>query len=206
VARIERLFLIKDGKAPATVGRNSAPGLKLMSKKCSLNIIMKEVINDVHTDHFYSPIYNTIFNWKNPFWKFAKDLENLQSSIFIPIHEKDIQITKLRIHSHGNKNPPNLHTESGPVIRMGEDNLSVHDFDQNDYPNSILVRDFLILLKNVLAPNSEITFDACNQKNGYLLKNISQFLGKDITVTGFSNLGNPFSHGNISFRNGQKIS
>ncbi len=174
-------------------------------KQDNLDIFMKEVVNKSHTDHFYSSLYNNIFSLKNPLWKYAENLKHLESSILIPYLNEEKFVKMLRIHSHGNKNPPGLYNSKGPVIRMGEDNLSLHNFYENGYPSSHSVRDFLITLKSVMAENSEINFDSCNQGKGEILKNISRFLCKDIKVVGFSGLGVPFIKGNISFKNGMRV-
>lgn len=170
-----------------------------------MHIFMKEVVSTSHTDHIYSSIYNLIFSIKNPFWEYAINLNYLKTFIFIPTIERGKYIKKLPIHSHGNKNAPGLYNEKGPVIRMGEDNLSLHDFDSDGNPCSDSVKDFLVSFKNVLFDNAKITFDSCNQGSGELLKNISKFLGKDIIVTGFSGFGAPFIKGNLNFRNGECV-
>lgn len=167
-----------------------------------MNIFMKEVADASHVDHFYSPIYNLIFRIKNPFWKYAENLNHFKLSILIPIIENGRYIKKLRIHSHGNKNPPKFYNKKGPVIRMGDDNLSLYDFDGDGNPHSGLAKDFLISLKNVLTKDAKIIFDSCNQGSGELLKNISKFLGENITVIGFSGFGAPFIKGDLIFCNG----
>lgn len=173
-----------------------------MFKKHNTSIFMKEVANASHIDHIYSPIYNIIFSIKNPFWKYATNLNHLKSSILTPAFKKGNYIEELRIHSHGNKNPPKLYFKNGPVIRMGEDNLSLNDFDRDGNPYSGPVEDFLMELKNAMAENAKITFDSCSQGDGELLKNISRFLGKNIEVSGFSGFGVPLISGDLIFRNG----
>ena len=166
---------------------------------------MKEVVNKSHTDHIYSPFYNAIFSIKNPFWQYAASLDHLKTSILIPASKNSNYIKKLRVHSHGNKNPPKLYFKKGPVIRMGEDNLSLNDFDQNGNSYAGPVRDFLAELKNALAKNAIITFDSCNQGPGELLKNISKAIGKNVTVSGFSGFGAPLIKGDLIFCNGMRI-
>ena len=176
-----------------------------MFKEKNIHVFMKEVVSPSHIDHFYSPIYNKIFGIKNNLWRYAENLNNFESVILIPYLERGIFIKKLRVHSHGNKNPPGFYDEVGPVIRMGEDNLSLYDFYQNGNPYPGLVRDFLITLKKTLVENAEITFDSCNQGKGNLLKNISNFLERDIIVNGFSGLGAPFIKSNLGFCNGKRV-
>jgi hypothetical protein len=170
----------------------------------NIAIFMREVVSPGHVDHVYSPFLNILARL-NPLWRYTCDIADLVSFL-TTLPDSTGCVEKLRIHSHGNKNPPGLSIPFvGPLIRMGDDNLSLEDFDSaGDSTGS--VKNLLEALRRIMRENGIIIFDACNQGDGELLKNISKFLGPNITVNGFSKrVGNPLTRGDISYRNGMRV-
>jgi hypothetical protein len=106
---------------------------------------------------------------------------------------KDTCISELRIHSHGNAHE----------ILMGDDAIRDSDFQLDGMvnPNTPL-SDLLDVLKRVMCKPSTIIFDACHAAEGTLLQNLSRNLGPNITVNGFTGLGDPLQQGNVNFVNG----
>lgn len=154
------------------------------SRPKNVVVFMKETVTLGHVDHIFSPLIN-IIAFIIPFWIYAYDIKHLISLLLI----SKTKIQKLRIHSHGNKNPPNLRKPvNGPLIRMGSDNITEEDFSSTGVPKSECVKDFIKTLSIIMNNDSQITFDACNQGRGDILRNISKALGPNIMVNGFSHL------------------
>lgn len=89
---------------------------------------------------------------------------------------------QLEIMSHGNTGR----------IKMGDtgDNIRLTDFDASGNPSG-KTKDLLDALKSAMCPAGHLSFTACNQGNGDLLRKISAYLQNAITVSGFSGTGYP---------------
>lgn len=88
---------------------------------------------------------------------------------------------ELEIMSHGNTG----------FIRMGDDNISLSDFDASGNPIRQKTKDLLDALKAAMCPAGYLKFTACNQGNGDLLRKISAYLNNAVTVSGYSGTGYP---------------
>jgi hypothetical protein len=176
-------------------------GTPILASK-SVSAHMEEDVFTSHTgkgdglEHWFSPLAN-IGSFLNPFMHHTRGIKDLIDTLYEDAGADCIK--ELRIHSHGNRD----------LIRMGSDDIQSSDFDATgaikpgkDQEN---LRKLIDTLKKLMCKPSKIIFDACNAAQGDLLKNISKNLGGNITVNGFSGIGNPVSEGDTNYRNGAKV-
>ncbi len=156
--------------------------------KEDVTVFMEEnVFGPGPMEHWYSPLANA-FAFLNPFWDYLEDLDDFCDEVIDDI-DSDECIEELRVHSHGNSS----------LIRMGGDNITLSDFDAAGNPKPGNVKDWLDKLKPKMCNPSEIIFDACGQGRGDMLRYMSNYLGPNVTVSGFSGLGNPVTGGDLHF-------
>ncbi|MEX0289467.1 MAG: hypothetical protein AB3N14_10195 [Flavobacteriaceae bacterium] len=156
--------------------------------KEDMTVFMEEnVVGKGPMEHWYSPFSN-LFALLNPFWDYLEGIDEFIEEI--DDLDADECIEKLRIHSHGNAGK----------IRMGKENITPGHFHPvTKLPLPGKVKDLLDKLKAKMCNPSEIIFDACGQGGNTMLRDISNYLGPNVTVSGFSGTGNPFTGGDLHY-------
>ena len=167
-----------------------------------VTVFMREDLDE----HWFSFLSDG-FEFINPFNKYISGINTLISDVLDPVISSPTPtcIKTLRILSHGGP----LHARSGTgtvigsFIRMGADDLASWDFDTTGTPlPGTQTLALLDKLKRAVCPNGKIVFSACGQGVDNLLQNISTYIDNGIIVNGFSDIGQPFTDGDMNYKDG----
>lgn len=140
---------------------------------------------------------------------YIDSINELISDVIDPVLNRNCCLEELSILSHGSPHTTANGTKTGSSILMGApgsgDTLDSNHFDSSGNVTNTTTKNLLDKLKAAMCPGARLIFSACGQEVGNLLQNISRYLGNDITVSGYQDLGHPFGSGNTAYQNGSSV-